>query len=126
MILRDSQKKYSSIFKDKVLRQKSPKPVHAELPCNFGKTELIVNHNISETRKEYPDKRILYLNTTIMTSAYETFVKRVGDCTDQKDVWYNEDESDLESLINNPKKYLKQYDDICIFTTLNKIFNPYY
>ena len=125
MILRDSQKKYSSIFKDKVLRQKTPKPVHAELPCNFGKTELIVNHNISETRKEYPNKRILYLNTTIMTSAYETFVKRVGDWADQKDVWYNEDESDLESLINNPKKYLKQYDDICIFTTLNKIFNPY-
>ena len=51
MILRDSQKKYSSIFKDKVLRQKTPKPVHAELPCNFGKTELIVNHNISETSK---------------------------------------------------------------------------
>ena len=60
-----------------------------------------------------------------MTSAYETFVKRVGDWADQKGVWYNEDESDLESLINNPKKYLKQYDDICIFTTLNKIFNPY-
>ena len=66
MILRDSQKKYSSIFKDKVLRQKTPKPVHAELPCNFGKTELIVNHNI--TQYDQYISRLIHTNLRIICS----------------------------------------------------------
>ena len=60
MILRPAQKIYDkNIFQGRVLRQKIIRPLQAELPCNFGKTELIVNHNIPQTIKAYPNESFL-------------------------------------------------------------------
>ena len=125
MLLRKSQLSYAELFLDKVLHQKKVKPLGADLPCNFGKTELIVNYNIPTTIKEYKDEKIIHISSTILAEPYGTFVVRVeGDWANHKDIWYNVNDSSLDALLNNPEMYLKAYKHICVFTTLNKMGGP--
>ena len=123
MKLRKSQKIYSEILNDRVLDQKTVKPLHAEQPCNFGKTELIVNYNIPETIKKYKNEKIIHLCSTIMANPYDTFGERVeSQWSDNNGVWFNENANALDMLLQNPRMYLKAYTNIVVLTTLNKMF----
>ena len=58
MKLRPAQKIYQEIYQDKVLNSLTAvTPSQMELPCNFGKTELIVNFNVPEVIKKYSGQK---------------------------------------------------------------------
>ena len=51
MKLRPAQKIYAKILQNDVLNAKIINSNQMELPCNFGKTELIVNHKNTLMKK---------------------------------------------------------------------------
>ena len=121
MILRPAQKIYDkNIFQGRVLRQKIIRPLQAELPCNFGKTELIVNHNIPQTKKAYPNERIIHFCVTMMTDL-STFSDRLSEDGYGKGVYHIKDDEGLDHFLDNFEIFLINFDHIVIFTTLNKM-----
>ena len=121
MKLRPAQKIYDkNIFQERVLRQKIIRAIQAELPCNFGKTELIVNHNIPETIKAYPNERIIHFCVTMMTDL-STFSDRLSEDGYGEGVFYIRDSNGLDYLLNNYEIIIRDYNHIVIFTTLNKM-----
>ena len=123
MILRPAQKIYAKIFQNDVLNAKIINPNQMELPCNFGKTELIVNYNVPEVIKKYSSQKTIHFCVTIMASPYDTFVSRIPDfdLPYGEKVFYNKKDTDLDYLLDNVSSVLSNYNHIVIFTTLDKM-----
>ena len=123
MILRPAQKIYAKIFQNDVLNAKIINPNQMELPCNFGKTELIVNYNVPEVIKKYSGQKTIHFCVTIMASPYDTFVSRIADLDLPygEKVFYNKKDTDLDYLLDNVSSVLSNYNHIVIFTTLDKM-----
>jgi len=121
MKLRPAQEIYrDKIFLPRVIKQKKLVPCHVEVPCNFGKTELIVNYHIPETIKHYSNEKVIHYCVTMMADL-TTFTDRLPKEGYGKGVWYNKNATDLDYLLRNYEDILKNYDHIVIFTTLNKM-----
>ena len=120
MKLRPAQKIYAKILQNDVLNAKIINSNQMELPCNFGKTELIVNHNIPETIKEYPNEKIIHFCVTMMTDL-STFSDRLSEDGYGEGVFYIKDSDGLDYLLDNYEIFIRDYNHIVIFTTLNKM-----
>jgi len=125
--LRPAQQIYAKIYRDNVLNATVPTRSQMELPCNFGKTELIVNYNVPEVLKKYKNQKTIHFCTTIMASPYDTFISRLPPKEKEEfpygeNVWINRSDVDLNYLLDNSSSVLAKYNHIVIFTTLNKMF----
>jgi len=123
MKLRPAQKIFAKIFQDKLLNSIAVIPHQMELPCNFGKTELIVNYTVPEVIKKYSGQKTIHFCVTIMASPYDTFVSRILDLDLPygEKVFYNKKDTDLDYLLDNVSSVLSNYNHIVIFTTLDKM-----
>ena len=123
MKLRPAQELYANIFQNNVLNANILNPNQMELPCNFGKTELIVNYNVPEVIKKNSGEKTIHFCVTIMASPYDTFVSRIPDLDLPygEKVFYNKKDTDLDYLLDNVSSVLSNYNHIIIFTTLDKM-----
>ena len=126
MKLRPAQKLYVDKIYEPLLLNfgKTLEPSHSELPCNFGKTELIVRYNTLRVIQE--TKKSIHICATVMASPYDTFVERLPSKEDDefpygKNTWFNRSDTDLDYFLNNLSLILSKYNHIIIFTTLNKL-----
>jgi len=123
MKLRPAQELYANIFQNNVLNANILNPNQMELPCNFGKTELIVNYNVPEVIKKNSGQKTIHFCVTIMASPYDTFVSRIPDfdLPYGEKVFYNKKDTELDYLLDNVSSVLSNYNHIIIFTTLDKM-----